>query len=156
MAILFLILFIAVPIVEIALLIEVGSRIGAFDTILLIVLTAAAGTALLRYQGLSTLARARDLLARGEPPVGPVFDGLFLLAAGVLLLTPGFFTDALGGLLFIPALRRFLGRHILARVLVMPAGGPPANDDPTVIEVDYQDLSEPPETAEKDRPDDQT
>ena len=110
MAIFLLIAFIAVPIVEIAVFIEVGGRIGALNTVLIVVLTAMMGTWLLRAQGLQTLNRVQESLNRNILPMAEVFDGLCLLVAGVLLLTPGFVTDTLGFLLFIPPVRHQL-RH---------------------------------------------
>lgn len=100
--------FIVVPIVEIALFIEIGGRAGLWNTIALVVLTAVIGTWLLRAQGLGTLNRAQESLARNVFPVAELFDGLCLLVAGALLLTPGFLTDTLGFLLLIPPLRRLV------------------------------------------------
>ncbi len=107
---------VAVPIIEIALFIEIGGAIGTWATIGAIILTAAAGAVLLRMQGGGLVARARATLNRGEMPVEEVIHGLFLLVAGVLLLTPGFFTDAIGLLLCVPPLRLVLGRAILRRL----------------------------------------
>jgi len=98
-------LFVIVPIVEIALFIQVGGLIGVWPTIALVFLTAVAGTTLLRAQGLSTLRRAQASLDQGQLPMREVFDGACLLVAGVLLLTPGFMTDALGLSLFLPPVR---------------------------------------------------
>lgn len=116
MGLIILAAFIAVPLVEIGLFIQVGGLIGLWPTIFVVVITAVIGTALLRHQGLSALHRLQTAMDAGEPPLGPVFDGFCLLAAGALLLTPGFFTDAIGFLLFTPplraALRTFLGRRI--------------------------------------------
>ena len=108
MAILILIAFIAVPIAEIALFIEIGGRIGVWNTVFTVVVTAMIGAWLLRSQGLQTLRRAQDSLNRNIFPVSQVFDGLCLLVAGTLLLTPGFVTDAVGFLLFIPPIRSLL------------------------------------------------
>ena len=105
-------LFVAVPLVEIALFIEVGGLIGLWPTLLVVVLTAFAGTSLLRAQGLATFARARASLDRGQVPMVEVMHGFFLVIAGALLLTPGFLTDAIGLALFVPAVRRRLGRTI--------------------------------------------
>jgi len=112
MAIVLLIAFIAVPLAEIAVFIEVGGRIGAVNTILMVVLTAMAGASLLRRQGIQTLNRVQESFSRNVFPVTEVFDGLCLLAAGALLLTPGFVTDTLGLVLFIPSFRRRLRRWI--------------------------------------------
>lgn len=109
--------FIGVPLVEIAVFIQIGGEIGLGWTLAIVILTAIAGSWLLRRQGLSTLARAQAEMDRGVMPVQQVFDGVCLLIAGCLLLTPGFVTDALGALLFIPPLRVLLARLVLARIL---------------------------------------
>ena len=105
MPVLLLILFIAVPIAEIAIFIQAGERFGLWPTLGLVILTAILGTTLLRYQGLRALYRVQESLNRGEMPVGEVFTGLCLLIAGALLLTPGFLTDGVGFALFIPGIR---------------------------------------------------
>jgi UPF0716 protein FxsA len=102
-------IFVAVPAIEIALFVEVGGLIGVWPTILLTFATALAGTVMLRVQGLSTLRRAEESLARDEPPVRELIDGACLLLAGLMLLIPGFATDAIGLLLFIPPLRQQIG-----------------------------------------------
>jgi UPF0716 protein FxsA len=112
MAIVLLSVFIAVPIIEIALFIEIGGWIGLWPTIAIVIVTAFAGTALLRIQGLAVLKRAQKSAERNELPMQEVFDGLCLLVAGVLLLTPGFFTDALGFMLFVPRFRNLAGNGI--------------------------------------------
>ena len=115
MAIVLLLAFIITPIVEIAVFIEIGGQIGLWPTLAIVVITAMVGTALLRAQGLATFAAAQQSLARGEFPVRQVFDGACLLVAGALLLTPGFVTDGVGLALFLPPVRNFLGRWVLAR-----------------------------------------
>jgi UPF0716 protein FxsA len=100
--------FIIVPVVEIAVFIHLGGEIGLWNTVFLIVLTAIMGTWLLRSQGLATLRRAQESLGRQVFPIAEVFDGLCLVIAGVLLLTPGFVTDAFGFLLFLPFMRMVL------------------------------------------------
>ena len=105
MGYLFLITFIAVPVIEIALFIQVGSLIGLLPTLATVVLTAVIGTWLLRQQGFAVLADARKTMERSEIPLEPVIHGFFLLIAGLLLLTPGFFTDAIGFACLIPKLR---------------------------------------------------
>lgn len=107
-----LLAFIGIPILEITVFIMVGDRIGMLPTIALVMLTAVTGIAMLRYQGLATLQRVRASLERNEMPLKEVFDGLCLLIAGVLLLTPGFVTDAIGLLLFMPPVRAAL-RHTM-------------------------------------------
>jgi UPF0716 protein FxsA len=101
-------LFIGVPLIEIAVFIQVGGWIGLWPTIAVVILTAALGSWLLRMQGLQTLVRVQQSFERGEVPVADLFDGLCLLVAGALLLTPGFVTDAIGFLLFVPPFRILL------------------------------------------------
>jgi len=116
MGLIFLFAFIAIPLIEIGLFIQVGGFMGMWPTILVVLLTAIIGTALLKRQGMNALNRLQQDINAGKPPLAPVFDGFCLLAAGFLLLTPGFFTDGVGFLLLIPplrtALRGFLGRRI--------------------------------------------
>jgi len=108
-----LIIFVIMPIAEMWLLIEVGGRIGALPTIALVLLTATLGLALLRQQGISTLARANQRMQSGGLPVQEMAEGLFLAVGGALLLTPGFITDAIGFACLIPGLRQWL----LARII---------------------------------------
>lgn len=95
----------ALPLIEIAGFVVVGGRIGAPATIGLTVLTAGAGLFVARLQGAGLLRRARDAFAHDEPPVAEAVEGLALAAAGLLLLAPGFASDAAGALLLIPPLR---------------------------------------------------
>ena len=90
------VLFLVIPIIEVYLLIEVGGIIGAGWTILLIVLTAIIGVNLLRQQGVSTLMRANQAMSQGQIPAMEMMEGIFLAVGGALLITPGFFTDAIG------------------------------------------------------------
>jgi len=108
--------FIGVPLLEIAVFIQIGGWLGLWPTLGLVVLTAVIGTWELRAQGLATLARARTAVDAGKLPAREMFDGACLLLAGALLLTPGFVTDTIGILLFIPAVRAYL-RSLLARHL---------------------------------------
>ncbi len=107
-----LLLFIIVPAVELALLIEVGSRIGTPATLGLIVATGVVGAALARSQGLSVLGQVQRDLAEGRLPAGALVDGAIILVAGALLMTPGILTDALGFLCLLPGFR-----HLIKRVL---------------------------------------
>ena len=92
------------PIVELWFLIQIGSWLGVLPTIMIVVLTAAWGAYLTRLEGLRVLTQYQTSLARGEMPTGALFDGLSVFVGGALLLTPGFFTDALGfALLFAPS-----------------------------------------------------
>jgi UPF0716 protein FxsA len=147
MGFLFLLIFIVVPLIEIALFIQIGGLIGLWPTLALILLTAVLGVGLLRLQGFATLQRARASMDRREPPVREVFEGLLLFVAGAFLLTPGFFTDACGFLLLVPPLRGLAVDWLLARMIVAadmsgPGGPGPGRRpaDPTVIDGDYTEV----------------
>lgn len=119
MPLLFLV-FLIVPLVEIYLLIEIGSVIGAPWTIFSVVFTAVVGAALVRAQGFATFTRFQSNLNNNELPAMELLEGLFLLIAGALLLTPGFFTDAIGFACLTPPLRRWLIKRFLKRFTVAP------------------------------------
>lgn len=140
-------LLLTVPIVEIALFIEIGGRIGLGPTLAVVVATALAGTALLRSQGLETLKRAQASLDQNQFPIDEVFDGLCLVVAGALLLTPGFFTDAVGLALFVPPVRAFIRRRLArfvaarAEVEIHAAETSSAWRSGPVIDGEYRDVS---------------
>ncbi|HCX66864.1 FxsA family protein [Parvibaculum sp.] len=114
-AFLFLI-FIAVPLIEIAIFIEVGGAIGVWPTVGIVLATAFIGATLLRVQGLTTWRRAEEAMRRGEPPVAEMLDGVFLFIAALLMVTPGLFTDCIGFALLIPPFRRAIGRYAARRI----------------------------------------
>ncbi len=101
-----LVLFIFVPLVELVLLLRVGSKIGLIPTVAVIVITAILGAALTKRQGMQTLSRFQEALNQGRIPHEELIEGLMILVAGAVLLTPGFLTDAVGFLLLIPSFRR--------------------------------------------------
>ncbi|PKQ01371.1 MAG: exclusion suppressor FxsA [Alphaproteobacteria bacterium HGW-Alphaproteobacteria-12] len=109
-------IFIAVPLIEIAIFIEVGGAIGVWPTVGIVLLTALLGATLLRVQGLATWRRAEEAMRRGEPPVAEMLDGVFLIAAALLMVTPGLFTDCAGILLLIPPVRRAIGQFAARRI----------------------------------------
>jgi UPF0716 protein FxsA len=111
-----LILFLAFPAAEIYLFIVVGGHIGAWPTIAMIFASALIGGAILRFQGRQMIMRAREQVAKRELPVTEIADGAVLVLAALLLLTPGFITDALGTLLLIPFLRRLVFTLLLLAV----------------------------------------
>lgn len=121
MALLILAAVIGIPLIEILVFIEVGSEIGALNTVIITVITAVIGAVLLRIQGLGVLMRAQEALKRQESPVNEVFEGIFLALAGLFLLIPGFVTDAIGFLLFLPPLRRALAVYCATRVKISGA-----------------------------------
>ncbi|MEJ2060736.1 MAG: FxsA family protein [Gammaproteobacteria bacterium] len=131
---LFFLLFITVPLLEIYLFIKVGSLIGALPTIGIILLTAFTGAVLLRQQGISAMFRVQQSMARGQLPAVEMFEGMLIAAGGLLLLTPGFFTDFLGLLCMIPPLRRALVHWLLRRAVIEVQAG---RAGPDVIEGEY-------------------
>jgi UPF0716 protein FxsA len=110
-------LFITVPLLELYLLIQVGSYFGAVPTIALCLFTAALGAGLLRQQGLETLARVQKKLQQGEMPASDVIGGLILLFSGILLLTPGLFTDIIGFICLLPQFRNYVAKGMLSKIL---------------------------------------
>lgn len=107
------VLFLIIPVIEVYLLIEVGGMIGAGWTILLIIFTAIVGVNLLRHQGISTLMRANQTMSQGQLPAMEMMEGLFLAVGGALLITPGFFTDAIGFICLLPFTRRGIIHYLL-------------------------------------------
>ena len=97
--------FTIIPIIEIYLLIEIGSMFGALTAVTLVILTGFFGAFLARMQGLQTLYRIQESLREGRMPSGELLDALLIVIAGLVLLTPGFLTDSAGFLLLIPATR---------------------------------------------------
>ena len=114
-----LIAFIAIPVIEIYLLIQVGGIIGAGWTILIVIGTAILGASLLRQQGLATWTRLNQRIAQGELPPTILVEGILLLLSGAFLLTPGFFTDTVGFLFLTPFVRKAFAGYLLRRSLFM-------------------------------------
>ena len=115
-------LFVVMPIIEIWVLIEVGSRVGVFNTVLLVILTAVIGTMMLRAQGLAILNRVRSQMASNQLPAREMLEGVFLVFGGALLLTPGFVTDTVGFLCLIPATRAMMASALSSRFSVRASG----------------------------------
>ncbi|GAA4871360.1 FxsA family protein [Ferrimonas pelagia] len=116
MAFYLFLLFAVMPIVEIYVLMTVGDALGAINTIALVILTAAVGASLVRSQGLSTMMSVQQRLARGEMPGQQIVEGVMLAVAGVLLVTPGFVTDAFGLLVLTPATRAPIARFLMSKM----------------------------------------
>lgn len=144
--------FLAVPVIEIGLFIQVGGLIGLWPTLAIVLATAIAGTALVRSQGALVMNDLRRALAEMRDPTAPLAHGAMILFAGALLLTPGFFTDACGLALLIPPVREAVMRAVAKRVQVQsftmgtgfetrqsPPPGPGVIDG-DFIELDQQNL----------------
>ncbi|SEV91321.1 UPF0716 protein FxsA [Aliiroseovarius sediminilitoris] len=150
-------LFIAVPLIEIALFIQVGGAIGLWPTLAIVILTAVVGTQLMRAQGALALSQLRESFGQLNDPTEPLAHGAMILFSGALLLTPGFFTDVVGFALLIPAVRRAVYNWARSRIQVRtftmgqdgPQQGPrrPHHPEDDVIDGDFTDV-----TPEKKRP----
>ncbi|MBY4894263.1 FxsA family protein [Rhodobacteraceae bacterium N5(2021)] len=131
--------FIAIPLIEIGLFIQVGGWLGLWPTLLIVVVTAIAGTALVKSQGAQALAQLKNSFDDLRDPTEPLAHGAMILFSGALLLTPGFFTDFVGFALLVPAVRRFVLKKIKERVTVQTVrtdrGWQP--QDETIIEGTY-------------------
>jgi len=155
-----LVLFTVVPLVELWLLIRIGQAISWPGTILLVIATGVIGAALARYEGLRTLRNVQSAIHSGETPTDQMIGGVLILIAGMVLITPGVITDAIGFLMLIPPVRmlvvRRLRRYFASRTTVSFSGfsthgpsGPPASDD--VIDVEFRDVTDERRTDETPR-----
>lgn len=116
---LLLLLFLAIPLIEIACFIVIGQAIGLWPTLLGVLLTAIAGGLVLRVQGMSLLNEMRATVGRGQLPARAIADAMMVGIAGLLLLTPGYFTDLLGLLLLLPPARSLIYRFLRSRLSVV-------------------------------------
>jgi len=140
MFLLLVLLFIVLPVVELALLIRIGEAIDWGPTIALVVLTGVIGAALAKHQGLRTLARIQESLGRGVIPAREMMDGMMILIAGAVLITPGVITDAFGFLLLIPParapVRNALAGFLKKRMVVVP----PPQDTTSAADDEFIDV----------------
>lgn len=113
-----LLAFVAVPLIEIGLFIQVGGLIGLWPTLLIVLLTAILGTALVRTQGIAQIQKLQSSFDRLNNPTEPLAHGAMILLSGALLLTPGFFTDSIGFLLLVPKIRDAVFTYLRSRVKV--------------------------------------
>lgn len=141
-------LFLAVPLIEIALFVQVGGLIGLWPTLFIVVITALLGTALMRAQGALAMAQIRDSFNSLSDPAEPLAHGAMILFAGALLLTPGFFTDAVGFSLLIPPVRSAVFHWLRKRVHVQSFSTGPAPQQPRyqrgpgdVIDGEFEEVS---------------
>ena len=138
-----LLAFIAVPLIEIGLFIQVGGIIGLWPTLLVVLLTAVVGTWLVRSQGAQTLKNLQGSFKNMKDPTEPLAHGAMILLAGALLLTPGFFTDAIGFLLLFPPFRVFVMNNIKSKLKASNFNFAPPHpgSDNDVIEGRFQQVS---------------
>src|SRR3954471_20113264 len=127
MLVLLIVLFIAVPIVELFVIIQVGEAIGVLPTIALLIADSVLGSMLMRSQGRTAWRRFNAALAEGRMPHREVLDGVLVIFGGAFLLTPGFLTDVLGAILLLPPTRALVrgvvARRLLPRIVVTGLGG---------------------------------
>ena len=156
-----LLLFVLVPIIEIGLFIQVGGLLGLWPTLLIVIFTAVLGTTLVRQQGALAMSQLRGSFSQLNDPSEPLAHGAMILFSGALLLTPGFFTDAFGFLLLVPAFRNRAFAQLRARIQVQSftMGGStvrraaefstssspqnPHSNDGDTIEADYEEVQTP-------------
>lgn len=142
-----LLAFIAVPLIEIALFIQVGGAIGLWPTLGIVILTAFLGTIMIRGQGIAAIGRLQSSFTNLQDPTEPLAHGAMILFAGALLLTPGFFTDAFGVALLIPQIRSLVFQYAKSRIGITTfASGQTPQDtnkytDPETIDGEYTDVS---------------
>jgi UPF0716 protein FxsA len=125
-------IFVIVPIIELTLIIKVGSYIGAFNTVLVVILTAAIGAYMVKMEGIGVMYRIQKNMEEGIFPGDELISGMMILIAGALLLTPGFFTDVIGFVMLVPVSREFI-KKIAKRYIKMKM--PP----PDEIEIDISE-----------------
>ena len=133
-----LLLIIGIPLIEIYLFIKIGSQIGAFNTVLLILTTAVAGVAYARYEGFNTLKSGLSQLVKNEIPVYEIISGDALAFAALLLILPGFATDMIGILLIIP----FTRKVILSKFINKNKKKYKSENNKNYIDGDYEDISD--------------
>jgi UPF0716 protein FxsA len=137
------VLFIIIPIIEIALLIQVSDVIGGVATIALVVITAVLGAKMVKQQGMGALQNAQTQMAQGQMPAKELFTGICVIIAGVLLLTPGIMTDVFGLLLLTPAIRNKLAAGLASQATVrmsmgMQQGASPYTQQPHSMRDQHQ------------------
>ena len=133
-----LLLIIGIPLIEIYLFIKIGSQIGAFNTVLLILTTAVAGVAYARYEGFNTLRSGLSQLVKNEIPVYEIISGATLAFAALLLILPGFATDIIGILLIIPFTRKVM----LSKFINKNKKKYESENNKNYIDGDYEDISD--------------
>jgi len=133
--------FVAVPLIEIGLFIQIGGAIGLWPTLLIVVVTAVFGTFLVRAQGAQALGQVRSSFNEMRDPSEALAHGAMILFSGALLLTPGFFTDAVGFALLIPAVRLAVFKWARARINVQTfASHPQHGPQSDIIEGEYAEV----------------
>lgn len=156
-----LLAFILVPIIEIALFIQVGGAIGLWPTLAIVLITAIAGTWLVRQQGMQAIQNLQRSFSELNDPTRPLADGAMILISGALLLTPGFFTDGVGFALLMPPVRKAVYDYLRKRIKVQrfEMGGQPHPNThrsrqprDVVIEAEYEEVASNDDHGDNNRP----
>jgi len=149
-----LLLFTAVPLVELVLLLVLADKTSWQFTLLLVLGTGVVGAALARHEGLRCWTRVQEKMAAGELPSDPLMDGLMILVAGALLVTPGVLTDVVGFALLLPMFRRTVKRYLKSRLQARIHIASPLNDWPHPSGrdeiIDTHVIETPPEEPQRD------
>ena len=151
----FFVIFILVPLLELAVFAQISRFIGLGTTLVMCLITAILGGTMVRRQGLQTMASAQDKMRKGSMPSDALFDGLCIVAAGAMLITPGFITDIIGFSLLAPPVRKIIRKKISESAKFQtvhfdtryqdnrqPGAGPFTQNDPNVIEAEYETVDE--------------
>ena len=140
-----LILFIAIPLVEIALFIQVGGFLGLWPTLAIVLMTAILGSWLVRGQGLMALGQVKSSFSNLNDATEPLAHGAMIIFSGALLLTPGFFTDAVGFALLVPQIRSIVFRYFRSKITVQGFGTQSSNrsrkPESGVIDGEFTDVT---------------
>ncbi len=151
----FVLLFVAFPLIEIAVLIKVGQAIGFWPTMLLLIAAAVLGASVIREQGLSAASRAFEVMREGRIPIAPMLDSYVIIMAGLLLIIPGLITDVIGLLLLVPPVRRWCIRRVVPELydhpLVSGRDRRVEPRQPTVIDGTYERRDPDPGDGHGDR-----
>ena len=128
-----LLLFILIPVAELYLFMTLGKELGIANTLLIIVITAILGASLTKSQGRQAMAKLQQATSQGRMPAREAVEGIMILIAGAVLITPGFLTDAIGFLLLVPPVRallaRSLGQRIKGKIKIVTPDMPPQNHE---------------------------
>ncbi|WP_420861782.1 FxsA family protein [Algirhabdus cladophorae] len=141
-------LFVGIPLIEIALFIQLGGFLGLWPTLGIVILTAMLGSWLVRNQGLLAIAQMKQSISSLQDPTEPIAHGAMILFSGALLLTPGFFTDAVGFSLLIPPVRHALYRYARTKIKVQGFGSAqsrrPRSYDDGIIDGEFSEVVDDP------------
>ena len=142
----FFLFFIAIPIIEVILFITVGKYIGLWNTIFIIIITGIIGAILVKSQGINIFNKALEEIRSNKMPIFSIFEGIAILIAGAFLLTPGFLTDTLGGILLIPKTRNIIIKYITSylekRTIYKKNPKYDKNEEDKIVEGSFEEIDD--------------